>query len=282
MTQVIRRSPLPSITHWQGRPNDLQDLVEKANWRSSHSFSQKNGALSTISKQMSTLSQRYKKAMGSRKRAASSSVDDRKIAKIAKQVVLRNQETKYLVYETLSAATSTNPVTYNVMHFGAVRGTTENTFIGERFHLTGIAAKVFGNNNNAPGLTIPGTPNKVPLFVKVMIVAAKDFATVSSLTATQLCDESFTNRAQLMYIDPNKCRVLASSSYEIKPDFLDGVNGQFQWASAECYADIKKDVSFRNWSTSTELKDWNYYVIHWANISSCPIQVTFKAYIKDA
>lgn len=218
-----------------------------------------------------------------RKRSDKVSMDSTKVARIAKQVVLRNQETKHLVYENLSSSITTLPTTWNVMYHGAVRGTTENTFVGESFYLKGIAAKFNGNNNNGVGSS---APYKQTITVYTMIIEAKDFSTIASLTSSQFCDISFSNVAERHWIDPNKARVLAKAKYQIKPGFVDGANGQLEIWSTEMYAPVEKKVRFRNFGTSSELSDWNYYVVAWgdSNItgSGMNLGVNFKAYIKDA
>lgn len=233
----------------------------------------------------STLKARYAAAAGGRKRKGSPMESDKqKIVKIAKQVVLSNQETKHLVYENLSTSIGTTPKSYNVMFHGAIRGTSETNFVGESFYLKGISAKFSGTNNQGVG---NAAPYKQAIRIYTMIVAAKDFRTITNLAAGDFCDTSFSaNVAERHYVDPNKARILAKDSFLCKPGFLDGVNGQLEVWHTELYAPIEKRVRFRNFGTNTELSEWNYYVVAWgdSNIlgSEVPMSVSFKAYIKDA
>lgn len=207
---------------------------------------------------------------------------DRKMAKVVKQIVLRNQETKHLVYEALAQSVGTSPVSFNVMYHAAARGTTEDEFIGESFFLKGISAKISGTNNNGPGTS---SPYRESITIYTYIIAAKDFNTVTSLTTAQLCDQAFTNVAERHFFDPNKCKVLASAKFCTQPT-LERTAGQLILWNTEMYAKVEQRVRFRNYGTDTELSGWNYYVMAWADsnvlANALPMSISFKAYIKDA
>ena len=223
--------------------------------------------------------------MGGRKRKGTPLQSDRqKIAKIAQEVVLRNQETKHIVYEDTAQSIGTTPKSWNIMHFGASRGSSENNFLGESFYLKGISAKFSGTNNQGVG---NAAPYKQAIRIYTMIVAAKDFRTVTNLAVNDICDQSIpSHTAERHYIDSNKCHVLAKASFLCQPGLLDGANGQLVIWNTDMYAPIEKRVKFRHFGTSAELSEWNYYVVAWgdSNIlgSQVPMAVSFKAYIKDA
>lgn len=219
---------------------------------------------------------------GQKRKRVDSVSGDRKMAKMVKQVVLRNQETKHLVYQQLATSIGTTPKTWNVMYYGAVRGLTEQNFIGESFYLKGISAKISGTNNNGPGTA---NPYRESITIYTMILEAKDFQTLANLNVNEFCDSAFSNDAERHYIDPNKARVLAKDKFTCQPS-LERTAGQLILWNTEMYAKVEKRVRFRNFGTDTELSGWNFYVLAWADSnvlsSELPMSISFKAYIKDA
>lgn len=220
-----------------------------------------------------------------RKRKATTTMQsETKIARIAKQVVLRNQETKHFTYQNVSTSTGSSPRTWNVIYHGAARGTTENTFIGEKFYMKGISAKISGTNNNGVGNS---SPYYQGIGVYAMIVACRDYNSVTNLGTNQFCDSAYSNVANRHFIDSNKCKVLAKGSAKAVSNFSQGAGiGQLQHWEIDLYAKVEKQVKFLNFGSDWQLSGWNYYVIVWGDqgitSSECPTEVAFKVYFKDA
>jgi len=184
---------------------------------------------------------------------------------------------------------------WNLMYHMFSQGTSETTFIGKRVRVKGIEIKWQVNNaavtSTSSGNTFLDHMNLISL------ISTKTYRTSTNLTIDEIQDTALApNGPYRMNYDSDKVKILAHRKIHFAPKLAygssnpsGGLGGAPQVRSGKIYKRINRVLTFRNWSTTHELKDDNYYLLFQCDsfgdssslIKSGDLYFSIKVYFTD-
>lgn len=189
-----------------------------------------------------------KKTKGLSKKQASA------VKKIAKSVVAKTAETKYFQYGA-SGNVFTNDITsYNLFYHGVNQGTDNNKFTGDKIEWRGIKIKYSLQNQ------ISGTYYDQPYQVKLMIISLPKYVALSSLTLTDIRDDTTGNPSQ--WFKKDELLVHYEKQISMRPERSGSGVTNLQ-KDGTIWLSRRQMIEFVDFSVDYKTKNRNYYFIHW-------------------
>jgi len=191
------------------------------------------------------------------------------VKKIMRILKSNRPETKIAKF-TASVVMLNSINSWNIMYQSFAQGSGETQFTGKKVNLKGIEVKYQINNTGVTASTSGFTLSDTRVLVS--IIATKTYKTTSSLSYSDIQDDALaTNTTYRMNYDIDKCKVLAQRKINLHAmlgaasDPGTGLGGVPRQYSGKMYLRLNKNFVFRDWATSYEAQDLNYYVVIQSN-----------------
>lgn len=197
-----------------------------------------------------------RKKMPKKKKAKVSPV----VKTYVKKALKRNIESKEFCYATSSDTLKGVMASYNLNYHAVTRGTGDQQFLGDGYHMVAIQANfTLTNADFSPGLVKYA---QQPVEWIIGIIRSKIFKTTTSLTADEVFDANFSpNSWFTAFRDSDKCRWLVKRRVTIYPKSSDSSDQYSNTKSVSLYCRPDHHFRYRDFGVSTEGTAGNYYAV---------------------
>lgn len=189
------------------------------------------------------------------------------LQKVMRLIKSQKPEVKIAKYTGSAAFNGSEIKSWNLAYHLFTQGVGEGSFIGKKLHIRGMEIK-WQLNNTAVTSTTSGHTYLDHMNL-LSVLSTKVYRTTTNLSIDEIQDTALApNGPYRMNYDSDKVKIMAHRKVRFTPKLAygssnpsGGLGGAPQQRTGKIYIRLNKTITFRDWSTSYELKDLNYYLL---------------------